>query len=51
MEKGLIVAITGQSGCGKSTLSAYYASKGFTVIDCDEVAAGVHKNVDCLVDL
>ncbi len=51
MEKGLIVAITGQSGCGKSTLSAYYASKGFTVIDCDEVAAGVHKNVDCLVEL
>ena len=51
MEKGLIVAITGQSGCGKSTLSAYYAAKGFTVIDCDEVAAGVHKNVDCLVEL
>ncbi len=47
MNKKLIVAITGQSGCGKSTLSAFYASKGFKVIDCDKVAKDIRSFPDC----
>ena len=49
--KGLIIAITGQSGCGKSTLSAYYRSKGYTVIDCDVVAKYVRDIEDCQKEL
>ena len=51
MNKGLVVAITGQSGCGKSTLSQFYMSKGFTVIDCDEVAKYVRTITDCQLKL
>ncbi len=51
MKKGLVVAITGRSGCGKSTLSSYYRSKGFTVIDCDEVAKYVRTIPDCVIEL
>lgn len=46
-EKGTIIAITGQSGCGKSTLSAFYSSKGYSVIDCDEVAKTVREIPRC----
>lgn len=49
--KGIIVAITGQSGCGKSTLSAFYRSRSYTVIDCDEVAKDVHNNPQCIEEL
>ena len=51
MNKGIIVAITGQSGCGKSTLSRYYSSKGFTVIDCDKVAKDIRRVTDCQIQL
>ena len=51
MKKGTVVAITGQSGCGKSTLSRFYSSKGYTVIDCDEVAKYVRTLTDCQVQL
>lgn len=51
MNKGTIVAITGQSGCGKSTLSRYYTSKGYTVIDCDRVAKEIRKLTDCQIQL
>ncbi len=51
MEKGIIVAITGQSGCGKSTLSSFYSSKGFKVIDCDKVAKDVRDFPDCQIQL
>lgn len=47
MDKKLIVAITGQSGCGKSTLSAFYASKGYKVIDCDKVAKDIRSFPEC----
>lgn len=47
----MIVAITGQSGCGKSTLSAFYRSRGYTVIDCDEIARQIHDNADCQLQL
>ncbi len=47
MNKGLIVAITGQSGCGKSTLSAFYSSKGYKVIDCDVVAKDIRTFPEC----
>lgn len=47
MEKGLVVAITGQSGCGKSTLSAYYGSKGYKVIDCDVIAKDIRTFPEC----
>lgn len=47
MKQKLVVAITGQSGCGKSNLGRYYASKGYTVIDCDKVAADIHSNTEC----
>lgn len=47
MEKGMIVAVTGQSGCGKSTLTGFFSLKGYTVIDCDEVAKQVHTIKDC----
>ena len=47
MEKGLIVAITGQTGCGKSTLSRFYASNCLTVIDCDEVAKYIRTLPEC----
>ena len=46
-----IVAITGQSGSGKSTLASFYASKGLTVIDCDQVAKEVHGIKECLDSL
>ena len=45
MKKRLTVAITGQSGCGKSTLSAFYASKGYKVIDCDKVAKDIAERI------
>lgn len=47
MEKGTIIAITGQSGCGKSTLSQFYRSMGYTVVDCDKVAASVRDMPRC----
>ncbi len=46
MEK-MIVALTGQSGAGKSSLGRYFISKGYTVIDCDEVAKDIHSNAEC----
>ena len=49
--KNRIIAITGQSGCGKSTLSDYYRSKSYSVVDCDEVAKLVHKDIECLSEL
>lgn len=51
MKKGTVVAITGQTGCGKSTLSRYYASKGYTVIDCDRVAKEIRGLTDCQIRL
>ena len=51
MEKGMVVAITGQSGCGKSTLSRLYSSKGYTVIDCDEVAKYIRTLTECKLRL
>jgi len=51
MSERTIVAITGQTGCGKSTLSAYYVSKGYTVIDCDAVAKDVRSIADCQLRL
>ena len=47
MNKGTVVAITGQSGCGKSTLSSYYRSKGYTVVDCDVVAKDIRTFPEC----
>ncbi len=49
--KNKIVAITGQSGSGKSTLASFYASKGLTVLDCDQVAKEVHGIKECLDNL
>ena len=47
MNKGTIVAITGQSGCGKSTLSAFYSSRGYKVVDCDVVAKDIRTFPEC----
>ena len=47
MNKGTIVAITGQSGCGKSTLSAFYSSRGYNVVDCDVVAKDIRTFPEC----
>ena len=47
MNKGTVVAITGQSGCGKSTLSAFYSSRGYTIIDCDVVAKDIRTFPEC----
>lgn len=49
--KKMIVAITGQTGCGKSTLSAFYKSKGYTVIDCDRVAEKIREIPRCQKEL
>lgn len=46
-----VVAITGHSGCGKSYLGRYYAAKGYTVIDCDKVAADIHSDSQCQAQL
>jgi dephospho-CoA kinase len=51
MKTGDIIAITGQSGSGKSTLSRYYSSKGYTVLDCDEIAKKVHTDPKCISEL
>ncbi|MBQ6896849.1 MAG: dephospho-CoA kinase [Oscillospiraceae bacterium] len=51
MNKKLTVALTGQSGAGKSSLGRYFASMGYTVIDCDEVAKDIHNNTDCQTEL
>lgn len=42
-----VVAITGHSGCGKSYLGRYFASQGYTVIDCDLVAKEIHNDTEC----
>lgn len=47
MKNTIVVGLTGQSGAGKSSLGRYFASKGYTVIDCDEVAAEIHGNAEC----
>ena len=47
MKQKTVVAITGQSGSGKSNLGRYYAQKGYTVIDCDQVARQIHTNTEC----
>lgn len=51
MDRGLVVAITGQSGSGKSSLSKIYAKAGHTVIDCDRIAAEIHLKPDCIESL
>ncbi len=51
MKNNLVVALTGQSGAGKSSLGRYFASKGYTVIDCDEVAKDIHSDTDCQTEL
>ncbi|MEG1070016.1 MAG: dephospho-CoA kinase, partial [Ruthenibacterium sp.] len=52
MKHTQIVAITGRSGSGKSTVSAYFASKGFPVLDADVIARTVtEKGSPCLVKL
>ena len=47
MSEKIIVALTGQSGSGKSSLGRYFAGQGYTVIDCDKVAAEVHSDKEC----
>ncbi|MEG0091735.1 MAG: dephospho-CoA kinase [Oscillospiraceae bacterium] len=47
MEKGLVVAITGQSGSGKSSFGKIYENLGYTVIDCDKIAASITGCDDC----
>ncbi|MEG2082220.1 MAG: dephospho-CoA kinase [Oscillospiraceae bacterium] len=47
MKKGLIVAITGQSGSGKSSVGKMYAQQGYTVVDCDRVAAEISGESEC----
>ena len=51
MKNNIVVALTGQSGAGKSGLGRYFASKGYTVIDCDEVAKDIHSDTDCQTEL
>ena len=51
MNKNIVVALTGQSGAGKSSLGRYFASQGYTVIDCDEVAKDIHKDIHCQAEL
>ena len=51
MKNNIVVALTGQSGAGKSSLGRYFASKGYTVIDCDEVAKDIHSDTDCQTEL
>lgn len=51
MKQKTVVAITGQSGSGKSNLGRYYAQKGYTVIDCDQVAKQIHTNTECQAQL
>lgn len=46
-----VVAITGQSGSGKSNVGRYYAAKGYTVIDCDQVARQIHTDKECMTQL
>ncbi len=46
------VAITGRSGSGKSTVRAYYASKGYRVLDADKIAREItQKGQPCLARL
>ena len=51
MKENLIVALTGQSGAGKSSLAKYFVNNGVPVVDCDEVAKEIHKEVDCQLQL
>ncbi len=51
MKEKLIVALTGQSGAGKSSLAKFFVNSGIPVIDCDEIAKEIHKDVDCQIQL
>lgn len=51
MNSGKVIAITGRSGCGKTCVSNFYTSKGYTVIDCDKIAAKIHENPNCIEKL
>ena len=48
----MVVGLTGQTGAGKSTVSKIFASNGFTVINCDQVARKiVEKGTKCLDEI
>lgn len=39
----MVIGITGKIGTGKSTVGEYLASKGFTVIDCDQIVHELYE--------
>ena len=48
------IALTGNVGSGKSRVGEYIASRGFTVVDCDELArriADLPQVVECAVKI
>ena len=42
-----VIGLTGQSGSGKTTISSYLHSKGFVVIDADEISKEVLNTCEC----
>ncbi len=38
----MIIGLTGQSGAGKSTVAAFFAEKGFRIIDCDALVHSLY---------
>lgn len=47
MKKVEIIGLTGKSGSGKTTISSYLHSKGFVVINADEISREVLNTHEC----
>lgn len=47
MKKVEVIGLTGQSGSGKTTISSYLRSKGFIIIDADEISRKVLSISEC----
>ncbi len=47
----MIIGLTGNSGAGKSTVREMFRSRGFMVVDCDDLARKVADNPEFLREL
>ena len=48
----MIIGLTGSSGAGKSAAAAFFARKGFFIIDYDRLAREIYKKGEpCLIEL
>ena len=46
-----IIGLTGMSGAGKSTVSEMFRERGFSVIDCDDIARNAAKKPEFLTEI